>query len=299
MALIAASAAPAVAADPSAFWPSPPLCHQGTWTDPKNPTKTERYVKTLQAGDHQYKIYERTYWKPKLDKGRILPSPVDVWWVHSCEGVPATATLAFETYSVFGVKALFGNGNTAVTKAGLGHFGSDWYEVRGAINDRWRAIGAEKSIGYPKTNELSTPVKFGRFNHFERGSIYWSPSSGAHVIRGEIRKKWASLGWENSFLGFPVTDETATPHRYGSFNHFQGGSIYWNSVYGAHFVRGLIRDKWASLGWENSRFGFPISDEHIRPDGMSAFQQFENDCWMEWSWTTNRLTAACPGVGTY
>jgi len=31
---------------------------------------------------------------------------------------------------------------------------------------------------------------------------------------------------------------------------------------GAHEVHGAIRDKWSSLGWETSSFGYPTSDQY-------------------------------------
>lgn len=36
-------------------------------------------------------------------------------------------------------------------------------------------------------------------------------------------------GWEGgSDLGYPVTRELGTPTKPGSYNHFEGGSIYWS-----------------------------------------------------------------------
>jgi thermolysin len=136
--------------------------------------------------------------------------------------------------------------------------------VYGAIRVKWDALGAEAGfLGMPTTDELSTACGGGRFNHFQGGSIYWTPATGAHEVHGAIRSKWASLGWECSFLGFPLTDETTTPDGIGRFNHFQGGSIYWTPATGAHEVHGAIRDRWASLGWERSRLGYPTSDELV------------------------------------
>jgi hypothetical protein len=116
-------------------------------------------------------------------------------------------------------------------------------------------------LGPPTDGEKTAPDGNGRFRHFQRASIYWTPRTGAHEVHGAIRDKWASLGWERSFLGYPLTDESGTPDGVGRFNHFQGGSIYWTPRTGAHEVHGAIRDKWASLGWERSRFGYPTSDE--------------------------------------
>jgi uncharacterized protein with LGFP repeats len=53
--------------------------------------------------------------------------------------------------------------------------------VIGAIRDKWLALGGPSSfLGQPLTDELGTPDGVGRFNHFQGGSIYWTPTIGAH-----------------------------------------------------------------------------------------------------------------------
>ncbi|MCW2713141.1 MAG: hypothetical protein JWN88_188 [Frankiales bacterium] len=148
-------------------------------------------------------------------------------------------------------------------------------EVHGSIRETWSRLGWENSpLGFPITDEVATPWVFGRFNHFEGGSIYWTPATGAHEVRGAIRGKWSGLGWENGLLGFPVTDELGTPDGSGRFNHFQGGSIYWTPATGAHEVHGAIRQRWAGLGWERGALGYPTSDEYSVPGGRrSDFQK--------------------------
>jgi uncharacterized protein with LGFP repeats len=50
-------------------------------------------------------------------------------------------------------------------------------------------------MGYPTTDELSTPDGIGRYNHFDKaGSIYWTPGTGAHEVYGAIRQRWSALG---------------------------------------------------------------------------------------------------------
>jgi uncharacterized protein with LGFP repeats len=146
--------------------------------------------------------------------------------------------------------------------------------VWGAISARWLGMGAENGpLGFPLTDELVTPDGRGRYNHFQGGSIYWTPQTGAHVVWGSIRAEWAALGWERSALGYPLTDEMTTPDGRGRYNHFQGGSIYWTPQTGAHTVLGAIRDKWASLGWERSFLGYPTSDQYAWNGGLrSNFQ---------------------------
>jgi len=136
-------------------------------------------------------------------------------------------------------------------------------EVHGDISVRYGQLGWHLGfLGYPKTDETPTPDGIGRYNHFQYGSIYWSPNSGAHEIYGLIRDKWAQLGWERSTLGYPTTGETGTPDGVGRYNHFEHGSIYWTNATGAWKVDGSIRDKWASMGWETSCLKYPTGDSY-------------------------------------
>src|SRR5262249_47894068 len=142
------------------------------------------------------------------------------------------------------------------------------HETQGRIRDKWAALGWEAGVlGFPVSDEASTPNGKGKFNSFQNGSIHWSPTTGAHETHGPISDKWAALGWEAGFLGFPVSDEASTPNKLGRFNTFQHGSIHWSPATGAHETHGAIRDRWAALGWEGGSLGFPTSDEYSSPQG--------------------------------
>ncbi|RJQ85798.1 PQQ-dependent sugar dehydrogenase [Amycolatopsis panacis] len=148
------------------------------------------------------------------------------------------------------------------------------HSIHGLIRQKWAALGWERSLGYPTTDESGTPDGVGRYNHFSGGhSIYFTPASGAHQIGGEIRQKWASLGWERS-IGYPTTDESVTPNGIGRYNHFTGNaSLYWSASTRAHLVKGEIRKRWAAMGWEKSYLGLPTSDEYTISGGFrSDFQ---------------------------
>jgi uncharacterized protein with LGFP repeats len=150
-----------------------------------------------------------------------------------------------------------------------------------AIDDKYAALGGPGGfLGQPfdagaGSQEMNTADDRGRVRDFEHGSIYWSPETEAHEVHGEIRVKWAQLGGERSFLGFPVTYEVGTPDGRGRFNHFQGGSVYWTPETGAHEVHGAIRERWKSMGFERSRLGYPTGDEvpsHGEPGRISGFE---------------------------
>jgi Peptidase family C25/LGFP repeat len=89
---------------------------------------------------------------------------------------------------------------------GLGAF-----EVHGAIHAKWASMGWERSVlGYPTTDETGTPDGAGRFNHFQHGSIYWTPWLGAHEVHGPIHDVWSVTGWEAG-AGYPTTDALTLP----------------------------------------------------------------------------------------
>ncbi|MDP9408255.1 MAG: SpoIID/LytB domain-containing protein, partial [Actinomycetota bacterium] len=103
------------------------------------------------------------------------------------------------------------------------------HEVHGRIRDTWARLGWERSaLGYPVADELGTPDGQGRFSHFERGSVYWSPATDAREVRGAIRQTWARLGWERSALGYPTSDEYGISG--GRAGDFQGGRIGWDAA---------------------------------------------------------------------
>jgi uncharacterized protein with LGFP repeats len=168
--------------------------------------------------------------------------------------------------------------------------GSGAHEVYGVIRGKWVQVGLEAgALGYPTTGELSTPDGGGRYNHFSKGgSIYFTPSTGAHEVHGSIRGLWQQLGWEAGVLGYPLTDETITPDGVGRYNHFaKGGSIYWSPGTGAHEIYGSIRGRWAQLGWERSYLGYPTSGEYSIPGGRR--NDFQHG-YIIWDARTGKIT---------
>lgn len=147
--------------------------------------------------------------------------------------------------------------------------------VAGAIGGVYQATGGPGGpLGYPTTPELATPDGRGRFNHFERGSVYWSPQTGAHAVRGAIRDEWARQGWEAGPLGYPVAEEVPTPGKDGAVQGFEIGAMYFSPANGTHRVQGMIMGKYAELGYEGGWLGFPKTSEIPVKDG-GRFNQFE------------------------
>ncbi|MFF9510654.1 LGFP repeat-containing protein [Streptomyces sp. NPDC014724] len=96
-----------------------------------------------------------------------------------------------------------------------------------------------------------------------------------YQVGGDILIAYNATGGKGGPLGCPTTDELVTPDGAGRYNHFTGGSIYWTAQTGAHPVWGAIRDKWAALGWETGKLGYPTSGELTNPDGTGKRQTFQ------------------------
>jgi hypothetical protein len=159
-------------------------------------------------------------------------------------------------------------GGTIYWSAGTGA-----HVVRGVILTKYKALGANASpLGYPTTDQLPA-ANGGLLNQFTKGTIYWSPASGAHDVIGAIQTKWASTHSELGGLGYPTSDSLYAADHVGMYNLFAKGSIYWQPTLGAHYVLGALQTKWASLGSEHGRLRYPIKDSFTVPGGWrSNFQ---------------------------
>ncbi|MDQ0145486.1 Ig-like domain-containing protein [Pseudarthrobacter niigatensis] len=124
-----------------------------------------------------------------------------------------------------------------------------------------KAASLDGALGAAVTPEVYGLKDNGGYQCFERGCILYSPATGAHVSTGAIRAFWATTGFENGRLGYPVTDEVGGLKDGGVYQNYQGGTIMWSPATGAHITTGAIGGAWAAAGFENGRLGYPVTDE--------------------------------------
>ncbi|MFC4854714.1 PQQ-dependent sugar dehydrogenase [Actinophytocola glycyrrhizae] len=178
------------------------------------------------------KVRWRTY-----ARGRLYWSPTT--GVHAMNGAILTKYLGAGGHLVLGLpttdesKGSDGTGRYNLLDRNQGvywHPNTGAHVVVGAIHTRYRALGAESRLGYPTTDEGDTATRTGRYNHFQRGTILWSPATGAWAVTGAIRSRYAALGYEKSYLGYPRTNEYSVTG--GARSDFQHGYIFWNRATG-------------------------------------------------------------------
>lgn len=96
--------------------------------------------------------------------------------------------------------------------------------VQGEILKKYQSVGGpDGPLGLPVGEEQPAP-NGGRRQIFGGAAIYWSPQTGAHILRGAIRTAWEfQYGGAGGPLGYPTSDEQPVPG--GSATQFQHGTI--------------------------------------------------------------------------
>jgi uncharacterized protein with LGFP repeats len=101
------------------------------------------------------------------------------------------------------------------------------HAVYGLIGEKWNAMGRERNLGYPITDELPA-AGGGRYNDFENhATIIWHPRTGTHAVYGLIRDRWIALQRESGGCGYPTSDEFDAEG--GRRSNFQRGFITWRA----------------------------------------------------------------------
>ncbi|MGY1764650.1 hypothetical protein ACI79N_24785, partial [Geodermatophilus sp. SYSU D00805] len=140
--------------------------------------------------------------------------------------------------------------------------------VRGAILQRYLSLGGPSRLGYPTGDDTAAPVNPGYFTDFQSGAIYWSQTTGAREVRGDILATWRQIGAQAGVLGYPVGGDEAVPGGYRT--RFQGGTLYWSPGTGAKAIRGALLDKYERSGGP-AVLGFPVAHDGATNSGDGAF----------------------------
>lgn len=153
-------------------------------------------------------------------------------------------------------------------RAALGVVQAKECEVGGAIG---AAVRTARAAGTCVSDEYAVPG--GRAQDFRGGEMVWSAGAGALLVGGAIGGAYARTGGAAGMLGLPTAAEAATPDGKGRYQKFAHGIVYWTPATGARIIGGAIGDKYAALGYERSRLGFPITDEiKLKAGALQRFQ---------------------------
>lgn len=129
----------------------------------------------------------------------------------------------------------------------------------GLIRDKWNSVGAHTGpLGYPSSDPIDVNKNSGRYNNFVNGTITWSQPTGARLLFGVVRDRWASTGREDGPAGYPTADEQVLPDGIGHAATFEDKSaIYSYPILGAWFIPANIISGFRYMGYEQGELGYP------------------------------------------
>ncbi|MCK0177553.1 LGFP repeat-containing protein [Mycolicibacterium sp. F2034L] len=104
--------------------------------------------------------------------------------------------------------------------------------MQGAVLEKYESLGgpADSDLGFPTMDE--GPGRVGpdsrnvTFSAADKPVIFWTPATGARVVRGAINAAWDRLGGSAGQLGVPAEDEVYRGDVVSQ--RFTGGEISWN-----------------------------------------------------------------------
>jgi len=108
----------------------------------------------------------------------------------------------------------------------------------GAIRGTYASFGFESGrLGYPTSPEHCGTKNGGCYQMYETGAIIWGPGLGAYFSPfGAIRGVWGSQGFENGWMGYPMSHETCSSSTTCE-QVFQGAVLTWTPATGVTITR--------------------------------------------------------------
>ena len=153
----------------------------------------------------------------------------------------------------------------------IGSGKTGFWESKGSIRNYWASLGYQKgALGLPTGPEKSLPTG-GWMQSYENGVIIGRSDTGYWASKGSIRPAYLTMGGHEGNMGYPTGPEQT-----------DGLGVWWQQyengfIIGANgkFVesRGLIREYWASTGYQHGSLGLPISSVYTERDG-GIWQQY-------------------------
>lgn len=100
--------------------------------------------------------------------------------------------------------------------------GEDEFRTNMAIYRKYDSVkGGPLNLQAP--TKSAEELDGGKKQEFHSGVVYWSPETGAQIVRGQILKTYMDNGGARGTLGWPVGDETTEGGA--TYSDFENGRI--------------------------------------------------------------------------
>jgi len=148
-----------------------------------------------------------------------------------------------------------------------------YWESRGGIRQRWRAMNGESGrLGFPTSNISSYKPTNIIWQNYEHGLIVGNDKVGYYESWGGIRQRWRAMNGESGKMGFPTSNISCYKPSNLCWQNYQGGLIVGNDKYGYWESSGKLRSYWRSNGGETGKMGYPTSN--IKTSGKTIYQTY-------------------------
>ncbi|SDK51966.1 LGFP repeat-containing protein [Cryobacterium psychrotolerans] len=128
--------------------------------------------------------------------------------------------------------------------------------------------GPNGILGYPTTNPKTEPGS-GASQAFQKGWLYYSPTTSIHLVSGPVGRSYATLDGPAGVLGFPIAAAKVEPGG-GASQNFQKGALYWSPTTSIHRLSGAIATAYSSLGGPAGVLGYPLAAQVVDSSGTSS-----------------------------
>jgi hypothetical protein len=144
-----------------------------------------------------------------------------------------------------------------------------------AISRKYDSLGGRTGFLGPVVQaERAITDGRGRYATYQGGSIYWTSTTGAHEVHGDILTEWGRVGSVRGALGYPTSDTLTTSDEKARYSNFEKGRVYYRSPIGALALPNPFFTKHESLGGVHGTLGYPITSVRTSSDKKSTFVNF-------------------------
>ncbi|MCB1041026.1 MAG: twin-arginine translocation signal domain-containing protein [Acidimicrobiales bacterium] len=155
--------------------------------------------------------------------------------------------------------------------------GSRVVEIHGAVFTLHESIGGVYGpLGYPISDLAPVGDGRGKAQWFEKGMVFYSPSTSAHGLWGKVLSRFITNGNVRGYLRYPTSEPTDVGDGRGTFATFERGTIYASTTTDGFEVHGAVLDAYVDVhGGPTGALGYPTSE--LDPAGTPGgrFQRFE------------------------
>lgn len=187
-----------------------------------------------QAFANQYSIY----WTPQLGAHSVkfsgaIGRAYRAGGYENAYGFPAEE----ETAYAYGTRQTFNLNGKETRFYWAPNTGVHTMNGRGSIFAKWVSLGHANTLGFPVTEEISAgnggAVQYTRTEDGREFGLYWSPSTGTHVInsKGAIYRYFMNNGYTSTF-GFPMEDEHLGADGRVHVKFSKGQELTWSASEG-------------------------------------------------------------------